>query len=98
MQAERKRIIEEEERAGGRKMREEGGLGDRKSAGSDMVAKEAARLEVMKRRQERELQQLVSYEIMRKQMQVRILQTITEGCVVIFEGCIVVLSTTPFRE
>jgi hypothetical protein len=70
LQAERKKIIEDEERAGGRKTREEGGGGDRRSAGSDMVAKEAARLEVMKRRQERELQQLVSYEIMRKQMQV----------------------------
>ena len=36
----------------------------------DMVAKEAQRLEVMKRRQERELNQMVAYEMMRKEMQV----------------------------
>ena len=36
---------------------------------ADMVEKEARRLEVMKRRQERELSQLISYELMRKEMQ-----------------------------
>jgi hypothetical protein len=36
---------------------------------ADMVEKEAKRLEVMKRRQERELSQLISYEMMRKEMQ-----------------------------
>lgn len=34
-----------------------------------MVEREARRLEVMKRRQERELSQLISYELMRKEMQ-----------------------------
>lgn len=34
-----------------------------------MVEKEARRLEVMKRRQERELSQLISYELLRKEMQ-----------------------------
>ena len=37
---------------------------------NDMVEKEAKRLEVMKRRQERELGQMVSFEVMRKAMQV----------------------------
>ena len=36
----------------------------------DMVEKEAKRLEVLKRRQERELNQLVQYELMRKALQV----------------------------
>lgn len=35
----------------------------------DLVEKEARRLEVMKRRQERELAQLVAYEMARKEMQ-----------------------------
>ena len=35
----------------------------------DMVEKEAKRLEVMKRRQERELSQLIQYEMVRKEMQ-----------------------------
>ena len=35
-----------------------------------MVEKEAKRLEVLKRRQERELNQLVHYELMRKALQV----------------------------
>ena len=33
------------------------------------VEKEAKRLEVMKRRQEREMQQMVAYEVMRKELQ-----------------------------
>ena len=37
---------------------------------ADMVEKEAKRLEVLKRRQERELNQLVQYELMRKALQV----------------------------
>ena len=36
----------------------------------EMVEKEAKRLEVLKRRQERELNQLVHYELMRKALQV----------------------------
>ena len=38
--------------------------------GGEMVEKEAKRLEVLKRRQERELNQLVHYELMRKALQV----------------------------
>lgn len=37
---------------------------------SEMVEKEAKRLEVVKRRQERELAQMVQYELMRKELQV----------------------------
>ena len=37
----------------------------------DLVEKEARRLEVMKRRQERDIAQLISYEMARKQMQER---------------------------
>ena len=37
---------------------------------SDIVEKEAKRLEVVKRRQERELAQMVQYELMRKELQV----------------------------
>ena len=37
---------------------------------AEMVEKEAKRLEVLKRRQERELNQLVQYELMRKALQV----------------------------
>ena len=36
---------------------------------SDIVEKEAKRLEVVKRRQERELAQMVQYELMRKELQ-----------------------------
>ncbi len=36
-----------------------------------MVEREAKRLEVLKRRQEREMGQLVQFELMRKAMQVR---------------------------
>ena len=43
---------------------------------NDMVEKEAKRLEVMKRRQERELGQMVSFEVMRKAMQASILRCI----------------------
>lgn len=38
-----------------------------------MVEKEAKRLEVMKRRQERELGQMVSFEVMRKAMQASVI-------------------------
>lgn len=38
-----------------------------------MVEKEAKRLEVLKRRQERELNQLIQYELMRKALQVMFL-------------------------
>lgn len=34
-----------------------------------MVEREARRLEVLRRRQERELSQLISYELMRKELQ-----------------------------
>jgi hypothetical protein len=37
---------------------------------AEMVEKEAKRLEVLKRRQERELNQLIQFELMRKQLQV----------------------------
>ena len=37
----------------------------------DLVEKEARRLEVMRRRQERELAQLIAYEMVRKEMQER---------------------------
>ena len=36
----------------------------------DMIAKEAKRLEVVKRRQERELAQMVEFEMLRKELQV----------------------------
>ncbi len=39
----------------------------------DMVEREAKRLEVLKRRQEREMGQLVQFELMRKTLQARIL-------------------------
>ena len=45
------------------------GVQDGAEAG-EMVEKEAKRLEVLKRRQERELNQLVHYELMRKALQV----------------------------
>lgn len=40
-------------------------------AGSTAVDLEAKRLEVMKRRQERELEQMLSFELARKSLQVR---------------------------
>ena len=40
----------------------------------DMVEKEARRLEVTKRRQARELSQMISFEVARKEQQVRALQ------------------------
>lgn len=40
----------------------------RKQSSSGMVEKERARLEVLKRRQERELQQMVQYEVTRKEL------------------------------
>lgn len=63
-------MIEDEEH-GGKKMSkgDKGGAGLQVDA-EDMVQKEAQRLEVMKRRQERELNQMVAYEVMRKEMQV----------------------------
>ena len=36
---------------------------------ADIVEKETKRLEVIKRRQERELAQMVQYEVMRKELQ-----------------------------
>jgi hypothetical protein len=38
---------------------------------ADIVEKETKRLEVIKRRQERELAQMVQYEVMRKELQAR---------------------------
>lgn len=67
---ERRRVAEEEERgctpvkAGAARAGAEGGTT------AEMVAKEAKRLEVMKRRQEREMGQMVAYEVARKKMQV----------------------------
>ena len=46
----------------------------------DMVEKEAKRLEVTRRRQERELQQLVHFETARKQQQVPPGQSLGPGC------------------
>jgi len=67
---ERKEVIEDEEHGGKRRVKgEKGGAGVQVDA-EDMVQKEAQRLEVMKRRQERELNQMVAYELMRKEMQV----------------------------
>eukprot|EP00887_Chlorella_sp_A99_P000402 scaffold13.g402.t1 len=43
--------------------------GSPRHAALDMVEREAKRLEVMRRRQEKELGQLISYELMRKEMQ-----------------------------
>ena len=37
---------------------------------ADIIAKEAKRLEVVKRRQERELAQMVEFEMLRKELQV----------------------------
>lgn len=75
---ERKRVIEDDDRGAG-KDRSKGakaGVGVKMDA-EDMVAKEAQRLEVMKRRQERELSQMVAYELLRKQMQVNCQATCT---------------------
>ena len=67
---ERKQVIEDEEHGGKKRSKgDKGGAGLQVDA-EDMVQKEAQRLEVMKRRQERELEQMVAYEVMRKQMQV----------------------------
>lgn len=68
---ERKHVIEDDDRGVGkdRSKGAKGGAGIKVDA-EDMVAKEAQRLEVMKRRQERELSQMVAYELLRKQMQV----------------------------
>lgn len=64
-------MIEDEEHGGKKRGKgEKGGAGLQVDA-EDMVQKEAQRLEVMKRRQERELGQMVAYEVMRKEMQVR---------------------------
>ena len=66
---ERNHVIEDEERGGKTRVKTDiGGAGIQVNA-EDMVAKEAQRLEVMKRRQERELNQMVAYEMMRKEMQ-----------------------------
>ncbi|KAL3161160.1 hypothetical protein ABBQ38_009531 [Trebouxia sp. C0009 RCD-2024] len=66
---ERKQVIEDEEHGGKKRGKgEKGGAGLQVDA-EDMVQKEAQRLEVMKRRQERELGQMVAYEVMRKEMQ-----------------------------
>ena len=74
---ERKQVIEDEEHGGKRRSKgEKGGPGIQVDA-EDMVQKEAQRLEVMKRRQERELGQMVAYELMRKEMQVRCTQIAT---------------------
>ena len=71
MVEERKQVIEDEEHGGKKKGKgEKGGAGLQVDA-EDMVQKEAQRLEVMKRRQERELSQMVAYEVMRKEMPVR---------------------------
>ena len=68
---ERKHVIEDDDRGAGKGLSKgaKGGAGIKVDA-EDMVAKEAQRLEVMKRRQERELNQMVVYELLRKQMQV----------------------------
>ena len=63
-------MIEDEEHGGKKRSKgDKGGAGLQVDA-EDMVQKEAQRLEVMKRRQERELSQMVAYEVMRKEMQV----------------------------
>ncbi len=72
---ERKRIIDDPEGAAARTQRfasaSKAVATQATSPGkNDMVEKEAKRLEVMKRRQERELGQMVSFEVMRKAMQV----------------------------
>lgn len=68
---ERKHVIEEEEHGGGKKDAAGAHPGGKAAhlENADMVEKEAKRLEVMKRRQEREMQQMVAYEVMRKELQ-----------------------------
>ena len=71
---ERQHVIAEDDRgstpgkasAGGRRPAGQG------AAGGDMVEREAKRLEVMKRRQQREMGQMVTFEVARKKMQVRV--------------------------
>ena len=69
---ERKRVIEDDDKGAGKDRSKGAKGGGIKVDAEDMVAKEAQRLEVMKRRQERELNQMVAYELLRKQMQVSI--------------------------
>ena len=71
---ERQHVIAEDDRgstpgkasAGGRRAAGQG------AGGGDMVEREAKRLEVMKRRQQREMGQMVAFEVAREKMQVRI--------------------------
>ena len=71
---ERQHVIAEDDRgstpgkasAGGRRPAGQG------SSGGDMVEREAKRLEVMKRRQQREMGQMVAFEVARKKMQARV--------------------------
>jgi hypothetical protein len=67
---ERKQVVEEGER-GSTPGKASAGRGDEAGEAGDMVAKEAKRLEVMKRRQQREMGQMVAYEVARKKMQAR---------------------------
>ena len=67
---ERKQVIEDAD-AGQPKTRKAGAEVKGFDTG-DMVAKEAKRLEVQKRRQEREMQQIIAFEKMRKELQVRV--------------------------
>lgn len=66
---ERKALIDEEEVRKGRVQNGGGlpGMGD----SSDMIEKERKHLESMKRRQEKEMQQLIDYELKRKMQQER---------------------------
>ena len=79
---ERKRIVDDPEGAAARTHRfasaSKAAASQVASPGkNDMVEKEAKRLEVMKRRQERELGQMVSFEVMRKAMQVSVISNLS---------------------
>lgn len=82
MLEERKRIVDDPEGAAARTHRfasaSKAAASQVASPGkNDMVEKEAKRLEVMKRRQERELGQMVSFEVMRKAMQVSVISSLS---------------------
>ena len=67
---ERRRVVEAEERGSTPAKAGAAHAGGEGGSAAEMVAKEAKRLEVMKRRQEREMGQMVAYEVARKKMQV----------------------------
>ena len=75
---ERQHVIAEDNRGSTPGKASAGGwrpAGQGAGSGGDMVEREAKRLEVMKRRQQREMGQMVAFEVARKKMQVRVLQT-----------------------